>query len=186
MPIAIGAKPDHDFSEPLGMLSDCHRRIERFLAVMQEVSDRSEDGRLTDESREPFERALEYFRTGAPRHTADEEESLFPRLRRLNAPESGSLLVQIERLESEHTRAQALHAAVEEIGARWLADSVLVPQERAMLAHTLEELGRLYAAHIALEDEQVFPLAGRILPGDEKRQIGIEMAARRSSSLSPS
>ena len=180
MPIAIGAKPGHDFSEPLGMLSDCHRRIESFLAVLQEVSDRSPDGRLSAESREPFERALAYFRTGAPRHTADEEESLFPRLRRLAAPEA--LFDQMDRLEGEHRRAQALHATVDEIGARWLADSILVPQERAMLAHALEELGRLYAEHIALEDNQVFPLAGRILPGEEKRQIGREMAARRGLS----
>jgi len=180
MPVAIGAKPDHDFTEPLGMLSDCHRRIERFLAVLQAVSDRSPDGRLPAESREPFERALVYFRNGAPRHTADEEESLFPRLRRLHAAEASSLIAQLDRLESDHTRAQALHAAVEEIGARWLAESVLVPQERAMLAHALEELGRLYAEHIALEDEQVFPLASRILPQQEQRQIGLEMAARRA------
>jgi hypothetical protein len=33
MAIQIGQRPDHDFHEPLGLLSDCHRRIEHFLRV---------------------------------------------------------------------------------------------------------------------------------------------------------
>jgi hypothetical protein len=34
MPIQIGQPPGHDFDEPLGLLSDCHRRIEPFLHVL--------------------------------------------------------------------------------------------------------------------------------------------------------
>ncbi len=30
MPISIGQKLESDFRNPLGLLSDCHRRIERF------------------------------------------------------------------------------------------------------------------------------------------------------------
>ena len=33
MPIQIGQGADHSFDEPLGLLSDCHRRIEQFLGV---------------------------------------------------------------------------------------------------------------------------------------------------------
>jgi hypothetical protein len=33
MPIVIGAKRESDFTDPIGMLSDCHRRIEMFLNV---------------------------------------------------------------------------------------------------------------------------------------------------------
>jgi hypothetical protein len=32
MPVQIGAKT-HNFSDPTGLLSDCHRRIEMFLGV---------------------------------------------------------------------------------------------------------------------------------------------------------
>ena len=35
-PLQIGAAPDHDFDEPLGLLSDCHRRIEHFLDILIE------------------------------------------------------------------------------------------------------------------------------------------------------
>jgi hypothetical protein len=41
---------------------------------------------LNEEQRGAFEAALRYFREAAPKHTADEEESLFPRLRRIGAP----------------------------------------------------------------------------------------------------
>jgi hypothetical protein len=34
MPFPIGRRPDHGFDEPLGLLSDCHRRIEDFLQVL--------------------------------------------------------------------------------------------------------------------------------------------------------
>ena len=38
MPITIGAKPTGGFSNPIELLSDCHRRIERFLAVLVTVA----------------------------------------------------------------------------------------------------------------------------------------------------
>ena len=34
MPLQIGQPLDHDFDEPLGLLTDCHRRIEYFLDVL--------------------------------------------------------------------------------------------------------------------------------------------------------
>ncbi|HEY1499076.1 MAG TPA: hypothetical protein VGF88_05825 [Acidobacteriaceae bacterium] len=37
MPAHIGAKLYSGFDDPCGMLHDCHRRIERFLAVLCEV-----------------------------------------------------------------------------------------------------------------------------------------------------
>ena len=54
-------------------MSDCHRRIERFLTVLVRVAER---GSLEGEARGAFEAALRYFRDAAPKHTADEEESL--------------------------------------------------------------------------------------------------------------
>ena len=79
MPVQIGAKA-HPFSDPTGLLSDCHRRIEMFLRSLEAVAI-VKDRPLTEESRVPFESALRYFREAAPNQTADEEESLFPRMR---------------------------------------------------------------------------------------------------------
>lgn len=78
MPVQIGAHA-HSFSDPTGLLSDCHRRIKMFLGSLQHVAEVI-DRPLTDDARAALESALRYFRESAPKHTADEEESLFPRL----------------------------------------------------------------------------------------------------------
>ena len=36
--LQIGAKPESDFSEPLGMLSDCHKRIQFFLKDLMRLA----------------------------------------------------------------------------------------------------------------------------------------------------
>jgi len=37
MPVQIGAQ-SHHFSDPTGLLSDCHRRIEMFLGTLERVA----------------------------------------------------------------------------------------------------------------------------------------------------
>ena len=53
-----------------------------FMNVLQQVA-MAADRPLADDARNSLETALRYFREAAPKHTADEEESLFPRLRLL-------------------------------------------------------------------------------------------------------
>ncbi len=75
MGIQIGAKPDSGFDDPLGMLKDCHCRIEHFLGILCVVVERALGRTLTEEEIAAVEAALNYFRVGGQRHTADEEES---------------------------------------------------------------------------------------------------------------
>ena len=95
MAIQIGAKPDSGFDDPIGMLKDCHRRIESFLGILCVVVNRAQGRSLSDEERDVIKAALQYFRTGGQRHTADEEESLFPRLHESDAHS----FEEIDRLE---------------------------------------------------------------------------------------
>jgi hypothetical protein len=76
MPVKIGAK-SHNFTDPTGLLSDCHRRIEIFLGSLQAVA-QVIDRPATEEVAQALESSLLYFSQAAPKHTADEEESLFP------------------------------------------------------------------------------------------------------------
>ena len=78
MSVQIGAKPDSGFDDPIGMLKDCHRRIERFLRILCVVANTAAGRALTDEETSAVQSALEYFRTGGQRHTADEEGASFP------------------------------------------------------------------------------------------------------------
>jgi hemerythrin-like domain-containing protein len=179
MLIRIGQRPDHGFNEPIGLLSDCHRRIEHFLRVLVVLDEQAGGGPMTAVQRDQLEGALAYFATAAPRHTADEEDSLFPRLRCSNDPAARSALEVIARLEDDHERADHHHREVDTLGRRWLADGQLPPADARELRERLAALQDLYARHIAVEDTELFPAADRLLSADQIRDIGREMAARR-------
>src|SRR3954466_3949201 len=98
VPIVIGAKPESNFTDPIGLLTDCHRRIERFLSVLVQVAAQAKGGPLTEEQRHGLDTALRYFRDAAPKHTADEESTLFPRLRRVDSPELHAAFARMESL----------------------------------------------------------------------------------------
>ena len=129
MAIQIGARPDSGFDDPIGMLKDCHRRIESFLGILCVVVDRARGRSLTDEERDAVKAALEYFRTGGQRHTADEEESLFPRLRKSDAKS----FEEIDRLEDDHHEANDLHCSVERLYTAWIESGSLGPEDARLL-----------------------------------------------------
>ena len=173
MGIQIGAKPDSGFDDPLGMLKDCHRRIEHFLSILCVVAERAQNRSLNDEEAAAASAALSYFRTGGQRHTADEEESLFPRL---VAVEEFS---QLDRLEHDHDEAGRLHAEVEAIYQLWISASALAEADSRRLLSATGRLRDLYQAHIQVEDNIVFPRAAEILDKNAIRAIGEEFRARR-------
>jgi len=174
--IQIGAKPDSGFNDPIGMLKDCHRRIESFLQILCLVAERARGRRLNDEEAVAINSALSYFRTGGQRHTADEEESLFPRLRGQSAKEPEEL----HGLEDDHHRANELHAEVEELYQIWLESGLLSEDNQQTLAQSIAELEAIYKAHIKIEEEVVFPQASRTLDEKAIAEMGHEFRVRRS------
>ncbi len=177
MPVQIGAKT-HNFSDPTGLLSDCHRRVEMFLGSLEAVADVI-DRPATKETRRALEFALRYFAQAAPKHTADEEESLFPRLRQLKHPEIQAAFAKLEQLEQDHRWAAPLHAEVDRLGARYLSTGGLSAVEVDAFRKAVAHLAVMYKLHISVEDECVFPLAARMLSDADKLAIAKEMAGRR-------
>jgi hemerythrin-like domain-containing protein len=176
MPVQIGAEPDSGFDDPLGMLTDCHRRIEQFLRILVQVAERASGRALTGEESAAAQLALEYFRTGGRRHNADEEESLFPRLR---AAASEAEFTEITGLESDHRDAGQWHQAVESLYATWIERGTLAAPEREELISTTRRLKSLYEDHIRLEEQAVFPRAAKLLDPKSIAAMGHEFRARR-------
>jgi hemerythrin-like domain-containing protein len=185
VPIQIGQSADHGFDEPLGLLSDCHRRIEHFLRVLETVAREGAGGPVTADYRKALEGALRYFAVAAPKHTADEEVSLFPRLRESSDPAASTALAALAALEHDHDEADARHAAVDAIVRRWLADDGLPADVTNELREHLSALQALYQRHIEVEDREIFPAAKRILNRVQIERIGSEMAARREVASGP-
>jgi hemerythrin-like domain-containing protein len=178
MAIRIGQPTDHTFDEPLGLLSDCHRRIEHFLTVLEALAGQPSHS-LTRDQKFEVQEALEYFEHAAPRHTADEERSLFPRLRKSSSPDALKAFETLTRLERDHEIADVHHRAVDELWRRRLALEELPPNEMRELRDRLGVLHAIYKEHIQVEDCELFPAAARILSREELQEVGEEMATRR-------
>jgi hemerythrin-like domain-containing protein len=177
MPVQIGAK-SHHFTEPLGLLSDCHRRIEMFIGSLTAIAKLSAQT-LNEEGRRALENALRYFREAAPKHTADEEQSLFPRLRALNSAECEAVFSKLEELEQDHQWAETLQAEVDRLGEKYLKEGTLSESDAGQFRAGVEALSAMYQRHIKVEDESLFPMAAQVLSETEKLTIAREMAARR-------
>lgn len=160
------------FDDPLGMLRACHRRIERALDVLERVSELEARGPLDASAREALRRTLSYFAIGVPRHAQDEEESLFPRL-----AASGGV---IAHLEHDHAELDRMHQEVDALGQELLAAGRFAdPASRERSQALASSLREVYTQHIRVEDEELFPLAARLVGAPELEAMGAEMAARR-------
>lgn len=180
MYVQLGARPQADFSRPIELMMDCHRRVEHFLRVLATVADSGRGGPLDDESRAALATALRYFESAAPRHTADEEQSLFPRMRATEDPRVLKTLRLLDELEADHAAMEPLHARVAALGDQWLHEDRLSHAEAAELVALIGRMRQCYARHIRIEDEQVFAAAKRALSNEQLTSVGREMAARRA------
>ena len=179
MAVQINAKPLAGFDRPIDMLIDCHRRIEHFLDVLVRVVELYAGRVLDAEARQAIAAARHYFANSAPKHTADEEHSLFPRMHAAGAFEPATYAL-LERLQQEHRTADDLHAKTDQLLDQWLTSGEALPNDwLATLRSDLAELKRLYATHIHAEEEQIFPSAAKSLTASQLHEMGAEMRARR-------
>jgi len=181
MPIAIGQAPESDFHDPLGMLSDCHRRITRFLETLVNIAEHARGSALDEQQHQALETALQYFREAAPKHTSDEEESLFPRIR-IRAATSADRFALLSELHSDHVAVIARHNAVDELGRTWLGRGQLTDEEAERLLDLLHGLRQTYQEHIDIEETKLFPFAAQMLTAADLQEMGKEMAHRRGLS----
>jgi len=177
--IIIGDKPDSDFADPIGLLKDCHRRIEKFLDLLVAIANEAKGKPLGLDHRVAVETALCYFREAAPKHTADEEESLFPRIRNSGYLDANEIVSDLDRLQADHLTTDEAHRVVSELFRQWLVNDLLLPDEVVRLMLLLRSLRDIYTRHITEEETRVFPYAASRLTRTDLKAVGLEMARRR-------
>ena len=176
--IAIGRGPRTVPGDERALLRDdllaCHDRIRRFaetavaLAGAEQVAE--------EEIRETARALVGYFGSGLPRHVADEENSLKPRLLalELDAVVDGA----IARMCDEHGPIERL---VCEGLPRW-GTLILTPGALPSLRPTLREIAtdlrERLLVHVAEEEADVFPALSRLSLADVQAIRG-EMRKRR-------
>jgi len=103
------------------------------------------------------------------RHHRKESELLFPRLR-ARTPLARDLL---DQLDDEHERG---HARIRDIEHALTEYEMLGPARAADFDRALRRYVDFYLAHMALEEDEIFPLAERHLTDEDWRQLDAELA----------
>ena len=166
---------------PLQLLSGCHRRVESHLALLEQAADvLGNQAPGSDEALDALAKVQRYFATSGRIHTADEEESLFPRLRALG---DAALDRIMSELEAQHRVADPLHAMLDHLCDRSRADREVSETDAVALQQVARGLRELYPGHIRREEEELFPRAGELLPPAEWDVVWAEMRRRRDETI---
>jgi iron-sulfur cluster repair protein YtfE (RIC family) len=162
---------------PIALLLGCHQRIRHFTGIAVRLAD--SPAAPKDEIRAAAEAIVRYFTIALPVHEADEDESIFSRLHKA-APAGDVVAKSVETMVSQH---RAIDELLQSIIPLWRTVQ-LRPVELSELAPELKRLTnrlRLHmAAHLAMEEDVIFPALERLLSAGERHAIETEMHARRN------
>lgn len=162
--------------DAVDLLLECHERIRTFVAMARRIAEvgPSEPGSVA----EAAACVRRYFTEALPLHAQDEEESILPRLRGLDARVNADLDA-MTREHREHERPLGeLVAACDRIAH--------APEKVAELASALgeaaAELERHFALHLGREEAVIFPAMRRLLDRSTDAAIMREIRERRGVS----
>jgi iron-sulfur cluster repair protein YtfE (RIC family) len=155
-------------------LLDCHARIRAFLDIAPKLA--AAEGAPEHQVRDVAQRLARYFREALPRHTEDEDCSIAPRLRELEA--ASEVRENVALMEFEH---RELEEVLARLMPRWdlLANEpAALPDHAAELASDSARLRAQFTLHLEREESIVFPALSLLAP-DEHTEILNEMRSRR-------
>lgn len=175
LPMPGHSSPSASFEAPLEMLLACHQRIHKQCATLRRLVPHLQQHGADAQAREAAAQVLRYFNTAAVHHHADEEQDLFPALLESMA---GSDAVCLREL------IDGLNAQHQDLDARWrevkrVLDRVAAGEAVTLDAAAVEAMAEAYAAHIALEEGELLPMAARLLDHTALQRMGAAMRERR-------
>ena len=176
-------KPQHLEPLPEALLSD---PLEYILAdhlrqrVLCHLCDRLADADCLD--RDIAVEVADHIRNDFSIHVIDEEQDLFPLLRRRARPED-AIEVTLGELSGQHADGEAL---ADEIlrGLDACLDAPVCPL-KPKLAKALKTFAHSERSHLALENAIIVPLARVRLTKKDLKELAARMAARRGVVLRP-
>lgn len=159
---------------PVGLLLECHGRIREFVLLALRLGEAR--GADPESIRDAARRVRRYFTEALPLHARDEEESVLPRLRGIDAALDrelaamarehrehegplGRLVATCRSLEEEPSRLEALRQAISAPAA---------------------ELEAHFAVHLAREESVIFPALRRHLAPTDGEAVALEIRSRRA------
>ena len=169
------AAPAPTFDEPLDMLAACHERIEAQLGTLEKLIEHVSTKGADAAAREAATQVMRYFDTAGADHHRDEDEDMFPLLRRLagerDRPEVSAV---INGLEEDHSTMDAQWARL-----RQRLEAIAAGREARLGAEDVGPFAWLYRRHMEKEAALVLPFARETISETERAELGSRMAARR-------
>lgn len=171
--------PVGGFEAPLEMLSACHGRIERQCATLRRLVPHLASHGADEDARTAAANVMRYFDTAAKHHHDDEEKDLFPALIESMAGSDPVCLREMTQgLSDEHR----------ELEARWRhlrakLEQIVVGHSVPLSSEDVQALVGLYERHMEREEQELLPMAARLLSDEELERIGRSMRERRGIEL---
>ena len=169
------AAPAPAFDEPIEMLAACHERIEAQLCTLEKLIDHVPAKGADTAAREAATQVMRYFDTAGANHHRDEDEDVFPLLRRLAAdrdrPEVSAV---INGLEQDHSTMNAQWSRL-----RQRLDAIVAGRDARLDAEEVAPFAWLYRRHMEKESALVLPFARETIGETARAELGGRMAARR-------
>lgn len=167
--------PSASTEAPLEMLAACHIRIERQCATLERLAAHLPAHGCDDQARLAASNIIRYFDTAAVQHHADEETDLFPALLESMAGSDAVCIKGLtDGLSAEHRRLEALWRKL-----RHYLQRIATGEDATLPPEALEQFNDLYASHMKREDDELLPMAARLLSDHDIDRIGRAMRERR-------
>jgi hemerythrin-like domain-containing protein len=157
-------------------LAECHDRIRSFSALACRLAGPMAMDARPEEVAEAAEAVRRYFVVALPLHVADEEQTLMPLL----AGRDAAVDAAFAKMAGEHAEHEPAIAALVETCERLAGDPAELPRVRQRLEAIAVPLEAALRAHLALEEETIFPALERLLSTAERDDVRAAMRARRA------
>lgn len=157
------------------MLAACHGRVEQQCATLLRLVPHVAAHGADEQARSAAVNVMRYFDTAARDHHADEEVDLFPALIESMAGSDAVCIADItQALTADHRRFEVQWQEIRATLAR-IANGESVPLNGGLTA----AFTSAYAQHIEREENELLPMAARLLSDVALQQVGRAMRERR-------
>jgi hemerythrin-like domain-containing protein len=168
--------PNTSFDHPLDLLAACHERIERELVSLDELQAYLAEHGCDARARSLAQDVLDYFDTAGEMHHKDEDDDLFPLVRRRAATQGrADVAAVIDELEREH---HTMHDQWRRLRARL---AKIAAGEGRLDSDELTKFTWLHRRHMEREAAVVMPFARQAFEPGQIAALGNRMAARRAA-----
>ena len=167
--------PTAGLDQPIEILEACHERVKNHCQILQRLSNHLEKVGIDDQAKLASKNLLRYFDLAAKNHHEDEEKNLFPMLQESMAGSDAICINElIIRLRKEH---QILETIWQEI--KRPLELIASGKEAVINQSNIRLLAKTYEQHITLEEDELLPLAKRLLNEEQLKIMSHDMTQRR-------